>query len=230
MKKTLLAGSAAWMLAFTVQAKAGILDFSPLHCETGFVNTDINTDIASPLTIGGFTFATTSVPFPGFETFCADATGYYPGTTALSPRTNSSQVVLTHGGDAFSLNSIGLAQLFTDTGWPDSGIPSPIRGPGFVTFFATTSSATEVSQSFQFGRNGGAPALEQLSFTSDFFDVVSVRWEQGQVNDDYWQFADVNAIAHAAASVSVPEPATLSLLGAGLLAMFVRRRRPAPKL
>jgi len=37
MKKTLLAGSAAWMLAFTVQAKAGILDFSPLHCETGFV-------------------------------------------------------------------------------------------------------------------------------------------------------------------------------------------------
>ena len=220
VNKILLAGRlAACLLAFAVPANASSLDFSSIGCTTGFANF-----LSSPLSFGTFTLSATNVQF-GFQTYCADALGYYPGGPALALGSNSSSVVLTQANfDPFSLNSIGFAQVYTDTGWFASGIPGPITGPGSVTFYATTANNTQVSQTFQFGRNNGPPALEQLVFDSGFSNIVSATWSGGQQNNDYFQFADLD-VTNQASSSEVPEPATLTLLGFGGLTCALARRR-----
>lgn len=220
MKKTMLTGFATCIILLGPHANAALLDFSQLGCSTG----GVSGVIGPTLSFGTFGLSTTSVPFPGFQAYCADFNGYYSGTTALMMRTNSGSVVLTQGGDPFSLNSIGFAQVYTDTGWPGSGIPGAITNPGFVTFHGTTASAANVTQTFQFGRNGGTPAIEQLTFSSDFENVVFVTWTGGQRNNDYWQFAHVDVTSRSA--FAVPEPATLllSIMGLAGVAISVRRR------
>ncbi len=169
-------------------------DHGATYIEGGFLFTNIATEIDS-----GFA--------PSLATFGTEAMGF-SGSTALFNNNFEGATVLTRvDGNAFSFNSIDLAELYP---YNDSDYAFDL------TFYGWLSDGSSVSQTVTLDNLIG---VQSYVFGSAFSNVLAVNWAQG---DDFHQFDNVNA-------APVPEPMSLLLLGSGLITFLGARKKNSDK-
>lgn len=113
------------------------------------------------------------------------------------------------GGGAFDLASIDLDTM--------------MGGNARVDFMGLLTDNSVVPQSFV--TDATFPGLQTFSFGAAFDNVVAVIWSQSNPDHSF----DNIVVNPVIASSDVPEPMTLSLLGAGLAGVAWARRRQAAK-
>jgi len=188
-----------------MNSQAGIITFESLSHTDDQVD-----DHGATYTEAGFTFTNiATVESSGFDpslaTFGTEVYGY-TGSTALFNDNSEGITVLTRvDGNAFSFNSIDLAEL---SAYDEANYAFGVTFNGFLA------NGSPVSQTVTLDNFTG---VQSYVFGSVFSDVVAVSWAQG--GDDFHQFDNVNASP-------VPEPMSLLLVGSGLMALMgVRKKR-----
>ncbi|AFL74558.1 PEP-CTERM sorting domain-containing protein [Thiocystis violascens] len=127
---------------------------------------------------------------------------YLGGSTYIySDTPNSTISLINTQGFAFSMQSIDLAELM------DFDVS--------VTFIGTKADTSTVQQTFTLDGQSG---FETFAFNSDFDRLASLSWGQ---TADFHAFDNINL------EVTVPAPATILLLGSGLLGFFSLRGKRA---
>jgi hypothetical protein len=192
----------AMFLTVSTSAEAVVIDFESLrHDDANIVN------IGAFYQEDDFQFLLENPNFqPTFATM-GTLENRFPGSTALFNRTGGSTTSLNYfGGGAFSIISIDLANL-----------NFPVQTA--VTFVGTKTDLTTVTRTFSFDSFG---ALTTALFGPEFTDLIRVHWTDGSLPPI--QFDNVNVVARDGLS-TVPEPASLLLLGTGLTALATHARR-----
>jgi hypothetical protein len=182
------------------------MTFVPVACATGG-----SQSISSPYSEAGFTLST-----PGifeFATWCADADAFGLGSYAgpgLFINTGGSNATLTpSGGGTFSIQSIELAHLYQGAFDAQS-----------FTFTGNLSGGGTVSQTFTIGPQVQFATFMPFLFDASWTNLLSVDFAQ----QDYSYYQFTNIVLNGASS-TVPEPASMMLLGTGLVGVFGAARR-----
>jgi PEP-CTERM motif len=180
-------------------AQAAVIDFEGLG-GSGAV------DRASPYTEDGFVLDYLGVLF-SFRSIHSGHGSFTGSVSFLNNGTNDITRLTKSGGGAFDLASIDLDSLTRAVNVT-------------VTFIGTLLNSTTVTQSFT--TDATFPALQTFEFGDAFNSVTQVEWVQVF---PFHQFD--NIVVNAPDAGQVPEPMTLTLLGAGLAGMGAMRRRIA---
>lgn len=173
-------------------------------------------------TESGFVLSTTGTT-PGASGFGSAHTGqtdYYFGSTSLfNDDTNGGLTVLTQvGGGAFALTSMKIAAL--NNTW------SFYPGQEYVVFTGTLEDGSTVTQRVLLLNNTSFQTVDFVGFD----DVVSVSWAQGSAaTKAFNQFDDIVVNGDVGSPTAVPEPASIALLGLGLVALASKRRKSKSK-
>ncbi|QDV35056.1 PEP-CTERM sorting domain-containing protein [Tautonia plasticadhaerens] len=174
----------------------------------------------SPYQEDGYTLTATNPP-TGFSSglvFYGENSIFYAGSQAASTFApdNAPFNILELTNDAgtpFALESIDLARNFAFD-------PAPT-----VTFTGVKVGGAEVMQSFTVTTPVGVAEFQTFAFSSDFSDLVALRWGQPILSQGLHQFDNIRIQA-------IPEPGTAGLLAVGALAIgaarLVRRRPGLP--
>ena len=181
---------------------ASALAFSvgPMYSDRGFVLTSV------PLIQGEHN---------EFDYFGTLSNEFY-GATALLNCCGLNTTVLTRtDGGTFNLLSIDLIEI---RGFNSDGTQADV-GPGHVMFVGTKRTGATVSYAATFLQ---FPTASEIDFAG-FTDLLSVWWQQGPGSFDGAQHQFDNIRVQ-----SVPEPATLFLLGIGCVGAVAFRRRVQP--
>ncbi len=192
-----------------MNAQANIITFDSLSSTN-----DLN-DHGATYTESGFRFTNIATEEdsgypPSLATFGTGVTyGYYTGSNALFNDNFEGVTVLTRDdGNAFSFNSIDLAELY----------PYDDRSLAFdLTFYGLLRNGSSVSQTVTLDNITG---VQSYIFGSAFSNVLAVNWAQG--GDYFHQFDNVNA-------APVPEPMSILLLGSGLITLLGARKKNSGK-
>ena len=148
-------------------------------------------------------FVLETFDFFGFASFGTESP-FFSGSTALFNDTPGGLTILSHAaGLPFSLSAIDLTELDTDMG-------------ASVTFVGFTALGMAVFETFTLDGNAFQP--ETFSFSPGFSNLTAVSWTQGA---PFHQFDNIVVEA-------VPEPASLALVGLGLVALGLYRRKRSP--
>ena len=111
---------------------------------------------------------------------------------------------------------------------PTNSIPGALHGPVTVTANGTTAAIT--AQAFGTVRSAtGNPVNDRLLFTGSplqniFADRLTLRGFRSELLDNQVGYYSFTEIAVEGPGPAVPEPATLTLFGTGLLGAALRRR------
>jgi hypothetical protein len=179
------------------QAGSGSTSEGNTYTQQGFVFADQLNGAGN-----GFSVWQASSPnLPGLSTANTSLFEFFAGSTTLLTET---------GNVAFTFNSIDLAQY--------NDLQS--AGTFNVTFIGTHPDLSTVTQTVTVNRFAGTPVLQTFNLVG-FTNVVSVSFTQGvAASGSAYQFD--NLVIDAA---SVPEPGSITLVGAGLAALGLRLRR-----
>lgn len=186
-----------------------VMTFVPIACTTGQYSLP-----GSSYTEAGFTL---TAPLPGFGTWCADAVNYAgPGMWIRADQGEGNIAALTkNAGGTFSINAIELAHQ------------QPASDAQSFTFTGNLLGGGTVTQTFTIGAQAGGPTFTPFLFDATWTNLVSVDFAP-QVYS-FYQFT--NIVLDAPVS-TIPEPASMILLGTGLVGVFVavrRRRKKSPQ-
>jgi hypothetical protein len=140
---------------------------------------------------------------PSLATLGTDAYGFSGSTALLNDNYEGITVLSRLDGNAFSFNSIDLAELYP---MDDASYAFDVT---FTGMFADGSSASQIVTL------DNLTGVQSYVFSA-FSNVVSVNWAQG--GDDFHQFDNVNA-------APVPVPAAVWLLGSGLITLLGARKK-----
>jgi hypothetical protein len=179
-----------------------LMTFTPIACATGETNF-----VPEPYTEAGFTLTTGT---HAFFTWCADSPNYGgPGMFVNQPGSN---VNLTKSdGGTFSIDQIWLAHLNGGT-W----------GAQAFTFTGNLTGGGVILQTFTIGAQAaGNPVFMPFNFDAGWTNLINVSFSPQ--NYSYYQFT--NILLDAGPATTVPEPASMALLGTGLVGVFAAARR-----
>lgn len=188
-------------LGVSTPAQAVVIDFESLrHDDAGISNH------GSIYQEDGFTFAGQHTSFQSNYATLGTQESRFAGSTALAARVIDMNTHLTYaGGGEFSITSIDLANL----NFPDNVT---------LEFIGTKRDFTNVRQIVQFNSFGH---LTTIMFGSQFTDLISLDWTSGRFQAH--QFDNL-VLTPEETVTTVPEPASLLLLGSGMLALCARAR------
>jgi len=198
-------------LAHTAQAGTVTIDFEDLRSADALIHF-----VGPTYESQGFLF--TSFPNAGSDDFWFNTAGSlsssFYGSTSLENGIGQGGTRLTRSdGGLFSLLSIDLAEM---PSFKSSGEPID-QGSFKLTFYGTKADLSVVEATATID---AFPTVTTFAF-SKFTDVTSVTWFQGvggnQAAGPGHQFDNVRV-------KETPEPATILLIGTGLLTRFFRRK------
>jgi hypothetical protein len=204
LAKPLAVLSIALVAPGAASAQPAVMTFTPIACATGYAN-----PVASPYTEAGFTL-TSSIDYQ-FGTLCADYVGSYAGPGMFIDYSGTTASLTKNGGGTFSIGGISLAHLYGGT-WGDQSF----------TFIGNLYGDGTISQTFTIGAQAGPTVFTPYVFDATWTNLTSVTF----ASQDYPYYQFTNILLDGAGT-TVPEPASMALLGTGLVGVFgaVRRRR-----
>ncbi len=155
--------------------------------------------IADPYFEGGYRIIN------GGELYYGQQSSYlYAGSAGLHERISNGLITLNRvDGAAFNLHSINLSTLVVNGTSPAVVFTGFLVGGGTVTQTFTPT---------VFG-------FTTFVFNSSFVNLTSVTWRQGTDEYNAHQFDNI------VVTTTVPEPATMALLGSGLIGVAAKLRR-----
>ena len=159
------------------------------------------TPISGTLSLDGFTF--TPSQFTKFDVLGTQEARFAGEVAMFNNENTGTTTIARSGGGTFSVESIDVANIL---------------GPGAdsITFHGAVHGGGTVTQSFSFDSFGH---FTTLFLDSDFENLDSLSFDEN--GNPSFQFTDLVVDAAAA----VPEPASLTLLGGGLVGFLLARRR-----
>ncbi|HEY3114083.1 MAG TPA: PEP-CTERM sorting domain-containing protein [Gemmatimonadaceae bacterium] len=204
-----LAGSATLVIALASPATVSgqVMTFVPVACATGGSN-----QVGSPYTEAGFTLTTPG--FYEFGTWCADRAGFYAGPGLAINTFNVIATLTKAGGGTFSINAIELAYLYA------GNLPTED-----LTFTGYLSGGGTITQTFTIGPQLANTFFAPFLFDAAWTNLLSVDFPEQRNDYPLVPYQFTNIVLNGAGA-TVPEPASMMLLGTGLVGVFgVARRR-----
>jgi hypothetical protein len=189
---------------------------------------------AAPITVGGITFP------DGVRSFADQVVSYAPGPSTLSPFNDPASALgipdVVNPGNPIGAVALGLGGTlvlrFTDNSLTTSGNADPdlhVFETGVITEPMLIAIGTDGTNWIPLGTLSGQPTSINIDgvagvIPGTHYSYVRIIDANAGLSTSPFAGADIDAVGAISSADPVPEPTSLMLLGAGMLALHARSR------